>query len=140
MIRQLRKLRDLYWEIRYAFQRAFNGYDNVDVFNLDSNMEHRMVKLLTEFRKHHQGLFTCPVDYMELAREDGAMNEEDTDTVIDMIIYHIQMSDADYVLDKLFPERDLCNLDCWYKAHAIANQNRDCAWKLLRLFWGSLWY
>lgn len=44
------KLLNLYWEIKYAFQRALRGYDETDVFNLDQNLADRMVKILTEYR------------------------------------------------------------------------------------------
>lgn len=133
-------IKNLYWKLVYALQRAFDGYDYLDVCNLDINMEDRMIILLTKFRKYHMGLFTCPKEYPTLAREDGSMSEEDTNTIIDMMIYHIKMSREDYVIDKLFPKYNGTNLDYWYKAHSIANQNRDCAWKLLRLFWNGLWY
>ena len=48
-------LRDVYWEIRYGFQRMFKGYDYVDTFETYAKFTERYYKILTEYRKNHFG-------------------------------------------------------------------------------------
>ena len=40
------KVRNVYWEIRYGFQRMFKGYDNVDTFEMFDRFIERYSKTL----------------------------------------------------------------------------------------------
>lgn len=51
------KLRELWWQLRYAWQRAWRGYDFTDVFELGYNFTAKMPVLLAEFLKNNVGLF-----------------------------------------------------------------------------------
>lgn len=51
------KLREFWWQLRYAWQRAWRGYDFTDVFELGYNFTAKMPVLLTEFLKNNVGLF-----------------------------------------------------------------------------------
>ena len=45
------RINELLWDIKYAFQRAWRGYDDTDVFNMDTNLRKRFVTLLKELDK-----------------------------------------------------------------------------------------
>ena len=47
------KLRDVYWEIRYGFQRMFKGYDYVDTFETFAKFTERYYRILMEYKEHH---------------------------------------------------------------------------------------
>lgn len=51
------KLREFWWQLRYAWQRAWRGYDFTDVFELGYNFTDKMPVLLAEFLKNNVGLF-----------------------------------------------------------------------------------
>ena len=54
------KLRQLRWELRYAWHRAWEGFDDQDIFNLDDQFIDRMIVLLTEYNKYDICLFVDP--------------------------------------------------------------------------------
>ena len=69
------KLRELWWQLRYAWQRAWRGYDFTDVFELGYNFTAKMPVLLTEFLKNNVGLFYD-------TEADKQLDEEETNAVI----------------------------------------------------------
>ena len=51
------KAKELYWQLKYAWQRAWRGYDDVEVFELSGRFTERMLLILKDFRKNNVGLF-----------------------------------------------------------------------------------
>ena len=139
-------IRDLIWEIKYAWQRAWRGYDNRDVFDLDICMRDRLIILLTELRNTHYGLFNVPEKYRGMF-DKTYFNENQTDTIIDTMIYHLKMSNREYVEKVLygkevfeFNELNSTERNNMYKrAYAIATQNKDLAFDLIKDFFWELW-
>lgn len=85
---QRRFWRSFYWQHRYAFRRAWNGYDDTDIFNFDSNLRERLLVTLKEFKECNFALFTNP---------DGheVLTEEETDKVIDEMINLLEIATRD---------------------------------------------
>lgn len=81
------KLRELWLQLRYAWQRAWRGYDFTDVFELGYNFTAKMPVLLTEFMKNNVGL-----SYLE---------EEETNAVIKEMIFYFENCDEDHVYQRL---------------------------------------
>lgn len=73
------KLREFWWQLRYAWQRAWRGYDFTDVFELGYNFTAKMPVLLAEFLKNNVGLFYD-------AEADKQLDEEETNAVIKEMI------------------------------------------------------
>ena len=48
--------RELHWELRYAWRRAWRGYDDVDMFECFEMFRRRMIRILEGFIKHGHGL------------------------------------------------------------------------------------
>lgn len=87
-------LKDIYYEIRYGFERMFKGYDSVDCFEIFAKFTERYEKILKEYRKYHYGY---PAD----------MTVEEWEHVIDDMIYHLHYMDEENVnleLSKGMPE------------------------------------
>lgn len=84
------KLRELKWQLRYAFQRFWRGYDDVDVFALYDRFNERMVATLKDFRKSNDGLWT-----------DGKaqLTVEETNKAIEKMITHFEKADVDGWVD-----------------------------------------
>lgn len=84
------KLGELKWELKYAFQRAWRGYDDVDVFALYDRFNERMIATLKDFRKSNNGLWV-----------DGKiqLTEEETNKAIEKMISHFEKADIDGWVD-----------------------------------------
>lgn len=83
------KLRELWWQLRYAWQRAWRGYDFTDVFELGYNFTAKMPVLLTEFLKNNVGLFYD-------TEADKQLDEEETNAVIKEMIFYFENCDEDH--------------------------------------------
>lgn len=86
------KVRDIYWKIRYGFQRMFKGYDVVDTFETFAKFVERYSNILAEYRKKHWGY-------------PGDLTEEEWDDIVDEMIYHLHYMNEQTVIDEL--EKDV---------------------------------
>ena len=85
-------------ELRYAWQRAWRGYDFTDVFELGYNFTAKMPVLLTEFLKNNVGLFYD-------TEADKQLDEEETNAVIKEMIFYFENCDEDHVYQRLHQNR-----------------------------------
>lgn len=102
------KIKSLWWEIRYAWQRAWRGYDDTEVFELSYKFTERMIQILKDFRENNIALFPNP-DYKDTVNyTDISLNEKETNAVIDEMIYHFENSDINAWTEKtdLIPSRE----------------------------------
>lgn len=141
------RLSELKWEIKYAWQRAWRGWDSRDVFNMDGNFIERYKEILKRYRKVHMGLFNVPAEYEDDFNKIH-FTEEETNLIIDMMIFHLEMMNEDYV-EKLLYEKNIYDDD--YDMHkdfslektkrisSIVNQNKKAFMKLFNLFFWQLW-
>lgn len=132
------KLRDLFWEFRYAWQRAGKGYDFTDVFELGFNFIAKMPVLLKEFKKYNDTLFP------DLDKNDGSsLSEEETKAILDEMIFYFENCDEDQVYKRLYgtdPYEQRFEKERW---EAVQKEKDRCWNEAMRLFtkWGRcLWY
>ena len=120
------KIRDLYWEVRYGFERMFKGYDSVDTFETFSKFIERYTKILTEYRKTHIGYV-------------WGMTEEEWDDIIDEMLYHLHYMDEETVTVEL--EKDVP--DDWHVSARIVSdildKHKNEFFKLFSEYFFSLW-
>lgn len=149
------KLHNLKYELKYALQRAWLGYDNRDVWACESMFQERMILILKEFRNTHYCLWWVPEEsehynklgYLDNVSNKRCFNEEETDTIIDMMIWHLKMMDDDFVEKQLFGtciEDDdyivgLRTHDDYLRIFNVREQNKKCFMKLFNLFYYDLW-
>lgn len=146
-------LGEIYLELRYAWQRAWKGYDNIDVFSFNTQFRDRMIVCLEEIKESKWGLLNVPNRYKDddipgIKRNDtGCFTEEETNHILETIIYHLRMSDEDNV------EKELYGTNCYdddYDCHNITidriknieeerQANQDKAFDLLKMFWNQLY-
>lgn len=132
------RIETVYWQLRYAWQRAWIGYDSTDVFELGFNFVERMPFLLRDFKKYNNALFP------DLDNGFGAaLTEEETDAVLDEMIFYFENCNEDYVYKRLYgidPYEDEYDYEKW----KVANEETNRCWKeAMRLFskWSMcLWY
>jgi hypothetical protein len=81
VFRKIRKIKDTYYDIKYAFQRAFRGYDDTEVFDLPSGFLTKYTKILKDFKKCGN---SYPVEFESY---------DDWIKVIDEMICYFELSD-----------------------------------------------
>ena len=119
-------IRDTYWEIRYGFQRMFNGYDSVDTFGTFTKFIDRYSKILTDYRKCHYGY-------------PGTMTEEEWDAIVDEMIYHLKYMDEETVIEEL--EKDVPDdwSASWKTVNFVLEQHKDAFFELFSKYFYHLW-
>ena len=95
-------IKQLWRELRYAWRRAWIGYDDIDIFDCFERFRVRMIKILEDFIKYGNGLLPLPKEincYNELLKKypEGIFDEETTNLIYSTMIFHLKMMDRDYV-------------------------------------------
>lgn len=126
LYRFVHKVKNVYWNIRYGFQRMFKGYDNVDVFDTFSKFTDRYSKILAEYRKSHVGYV-------------GTMTLEEWNSIIDEMIFHLYYMNEENVneeLKKYVSDNWIPTLETVSK---IMDSHKDKFFKLFSEYFYSLW-
>lgn len=144
--------RELRWELKYAWRRAWIGYDDVDMFECFEMFRRRMIRIMEDFIRHGHGLLNLPQEsdhYNELLKKfpEGHFDEEHTELVYQTMIYHLQMMDENYVEKKLYGNNiydDTYEVECRSREdrkriYSVMKQNKDAFMKLFSLFYYDLW-
>ena len=120
------KVKRMYWEARYGFQRMFKGYDSVDTFEIFDKFIERYTKIITEFRNNHWGY---PYN----------LTEEEWDNVLDEMLYHLHYMEEDNVIEEL--KKDVPK--SWNPSHKNINEimekHKDEFFKLFSEYFFHLW-
>lgn len=142
----LYKLSGLKRSIKYAWQRAWRGYDDMELFNIDSRFIARYKEILKDYRENHFCLFNVPEEYRSIFQK-YSFSEDETDAIIDTMIFHLEMMDEDYVQKKLFGKNvydddydfsELTEKD-YGRIYSIVEQNKKAFMKLFDVFFWELW-
>ena len=145
-------LRQLRWELKYAWRRVWIGYDDVDFFECFEMFRRRMIRILEDFINHGNGLLNLPQEsehYKELLKKfpEGYFDEENTKLIYQAMIFHLQMMDENYVEKKLYGnniydddyEVDYRSIGDYKRIYSVMRQNKDAFMKLFSLFYYDLW-
>lgn len=121
-----RKIRDIYWEIRYGFQRMFKGYDYVDTFGLCDKFIDRYYKILTEYKKNLHG-------------HPAHMTEEEWNNIIDQMLFHLYYMDEDHVDEELGKDVPNSWIPIWKTTGEIMEKHKTEFFKLFSEHFYNLW-
>ena len=120
------KIKDIYYEVYYGFQRMFKGYDCVETFETFSTFIERYEKILTEYKN-------CMHSY------PACMTWEEWNNIVDEMIYRLHYMNEDNVIDEL---RKNVSED-WYPNYKttseIMNRHKDEFFKLFSEYFFDLW-
>jgi hypothetical protein len=140
------KIKNLRWELRYAWRRAWYGYDDMDIIEMNTTFIERYKAILKDYRKSHMGLFNVPEEYRDVYNK-LFFDEEETDAIIDTMIFHLEMMDEDYVEKKLYGKNvydddykiSEYTLERNKRIFSVMNQNKEAFMKLFNIFFWDLW-
>ena len=137
--RFLYKLKQLIWELRYAWRRAWEGFDDQDIFNLNDQFIDRMIVLLTEYNKHNLSLF---VDPESPEGELKYFTEEETRQVVAKMIWYFENCKEEVVGERLYGEdwMDIKDIKVYESIHDEMIRCKNMAFKMLSDYFYQLWY
>lgn len=121
-----RKIRDIYWEIRYGFQRMFKGYDYVDTFETHSKFIDRYYKILTDFKKNLHG-------------HPGHMTEEEWNNILDQMLFHLYYMNEDHIEEELCKDAPESWIPTWNTSGEIMEKHKNEFFKLFSEHFYDLW-
>ena len=147
------KVESLIRELKYAWQRAWRGYDDPEIWNMDAAIRNKLIVWLRAYKENRYCLWWCPdgYDWSQVCEKDKWVegynfSPEQMDIIIDTFIFHLLMSDEDYVEKKLYGN------NAWDDDYVVSNkkrnykkifnvrkQNQNAAIKLLGLLMDELW-
>lgn len=140
------RLRQLIREIRYAWQRVWKGYDNIELWNMNLIFIDRYKVILKDYNENRHCLFNVPEEYRDVF---GKLHFDDDETaaIIETMIFHLKMMDEDYVEKKLYGKNvydddydvSVWTLDRCKRISAIMEQNKKAFMKLFDIFFWDLW-
>ena len=142
---------DICYEIRYAWQRAWIGYDDVDVFDMFSHFQERMIPVLEDFKENNIGALVVPEGrerfikqgYIDEADKCKTYTEEEEHCILDVMINHLKMMDEIHVCEALYGEKwyelDVNDIDL-NEVWKIQKQNKRLFFHLFETFYYQLWY
>lgn len=133
------KLRQLIWELRYAWRRAWEGFDDVDIFNLDDQFIDRMIVLLTEYNKYNICLFVDPESPKGKLKY---FTEEETRQVVEKMIWYFENCKEEVVGKRLYGEdwMELKDVKVYESIHDEMIRCKNMAFKMLSDYFYQLWY
>lgn len=138
------RINELKWDIKDAWQRAWRGYDSADIFDMDQCFIEKYKVILKRYRDTHYCLFNIPEKYRKIF--DGRLHftGEETDTILDMMIFHLEMMNEDYVEKVLYGKNIhdddyVYNLNDHKRIYSVMNQNKEAFMKLFNDFFWNLW-
>ena len=120
------KIRNVYWECRYGFERMFKGYDSMDTFEIFYKFIKKYKKVLKKFRDNHYG-------------HPANLTEEEWDNILDSMLYHLYYMEEDNVIKEL--EKDVP--DDWSVSLKTVNEvmekHKNEFFKLFSEYFFNLW-
>jgi hypothetical protein len=127
------KIRALFYELKYACQRAWKGYADPDTWDISNEITVTLPVLLKEYRKVHQTLF---ID--ELTGQ--ALSMEETDAIIDQLIFYLENCDEDVIYERIFGispyDEPTVNKMRWKQ---VATERQRCKNEAMRLLTKWIW-
>lgn len=120
------KIRDIYWEIRYGFQRMFKGYDYVDTFETYSKFIERYYKILTDYRNN-------------MHSHPGTMNEHQWYAIVEKMLFHLYYMDEDHIDEELGKDVPDSWIPTWKTTGEIMEHHKNEFFKLFSEHFYDLW-
>ena len=141
------KIREIKWQLYYAWQRAWRGYDDRDMFCMDAMFIDKYKCILKDYNKNRHCLFNVPEEYRDVFNKIN-FNDDETCAIIDTMLFHLEMMDEDHVEKVLYGKNvydddyDISkdfSVEKALRVYNIMNQNKKAFMKLFDMFFWELW-
>ena len=141
------RIKELYWDFRYALKRVWYGYDDRDIFAMNDMFRDRYIAILKEYNKNRHCCWNVPEQYRDVLGQ-LFFTDEQTNVIIDTMIFHLQMTDEDHVEKVLYGKNvfdddyDVSRDWSVEKAMHISSivvQNKELFMEMFNMFFWELW-
>lgn len=145
------KIERTIWNLKYAWQRAWRGYDDTDIWALHYNLVEWLIDTLEAYKKHRHCMWYVPEQYEHMFTSNKfdslaqryLFSDDQLDAILDTMMFHFKMSDEDYVCKTIYGcetwELENATYETYKRIFDIALQNQNAALDLLKLFFNDLW-
>ena len=120
------KIKNLYYQVKYGFQRMFRGYDDTEVFNTDLTFIDRYLKILKDFRKNHCGY-------------PPSITNEQWDDILDEMIKHLTLMNENNIMSELKKGMPDSFKPDYKTVREIMDRHKDEFFKLFSKWFYNLW-
>ena len=120
------KVKNLYYQVKYGFQRMFRGYDDTELFNMDMTFIDRYSKILKDFREYHHGY-------------PPSITNEQWDDILDEMIKHLSLMTEDNVETELKKGTPDSFKPDYKTVREIMDKHKDEFFKLFSKWFYNLW-
>ena len=130
------RIQGMRYELRYAWQRAWRGYDDLEVTDLGDVFAERMTVLLKEYKVRNDCLLKDPETVCDCT-------EEETRQILDELIFYFENCSEDDVCQRLFRQPYYgmwIDKECRQKVHSEVERCRKEALRLFSKWCFELWY
>jgi hypothetical protein len=131
------KLKDFGWQLRYAWERAWHGYDSVDVIDPGRRTCERLQIILPEFYKNHHEYIDAPevdtavlkiVDLLGYIDDERSYSELYSDMpLVEQELLGIEFEDRDYPFE-LMVDAERMTEDKLLEAFTLLGENIRRLW------------
>lgn len=141
------RLKELYWDIYYAWKRVWDGYDDRDIFDMSDMFRDRYIAILKDYNKNRHCCWNVPEQYRDVLGQ-LFFTDEQTKVIIDMMIFHLEMMDEDYAekyiygkncFDKDYDWLKDFNLKKCNHIRNVVEQNKELFMEMFNIFFLELW-
>lgn len=119
-------IKNIYWNIRYGFQRMFRGYDDIETFSISTSFIDRYYRILTMYKS---GLYGCPLE----------LSMEEWEDIINEMLYHLHYMDEDHIENELKNNVPKDWIPSYKVIGTIMNKHKDEFFKLFSKYFYNLW-
>ena len=120
------KIKNLYYQVKYGFQRMFRGYDDREVFDIDMVFIDRYLKILKDFRKNHCGY-------------PPSITNEQWDDILDEMIKHLTLMNENNIMSELKKGMPDSFKPDYKTVREIMDKHKDEFFKLFSKWFYNLW-
>lgn len=120
------KVKNLYYQVKYGFQRMFRGYDDTEVFNADLTFIDRYLKILKDFSKNHYGY-------------PPSITNEQWDDILDEMIKHLTLMNENNIMSELKKGMPDSFKPDYKTVREIMDKHKDEFFKLFSKWFYNLW-
>lgn len=121
-----RKIKDIYYEVKYGFQRMFRGYDDGNLFSIYNRFVYRYSKIIPEFKKNQHG-------------HPWNMTEQQWEDILDQMSLHLYYMDRDNVDKELMKSVPKNWFPTCKTSGEIMKKHKDAFFELFVKYFYDLW-
>lgn len=129
------RLLTLKWELRYAWQRAWRGYDDTFVFNADSVFLTLLPEVLADYKKNNNACFVTGWD--EKTKSPLVLSFEETNAIIAKTRDTLIKAGEEYYFD--LGEKTGEHID-FKEQYRLQEENWNKAMDLIKKWGRAFWY